>query len=156
MMKIRLSDENDAEKVGHVLHNCYNIDTLDEGKSAYLGELSKKHSFVIAEVDDKIVGLASFKLHGLPKHGLAELDRIAVLEDYRRQGVASKLFQGLVDELKKHYEKHGMNLRKLFLLTHEDNTRAQYFYKCLGFSNETVLKDHYYKDVSELVMSMFF
>jgi len=50
----------------------------------------------------------------------------------------------------------GENIRKLYLLTHEDNIDAHIFYEKVGFVHETTLKDHYYKDQNERVYSKFF
>ena len=50
----------------------------------------------------------------------------------------------------------GESIRKLYLLTHEDNVDAHIFYKKVGFVHETTLKDHYYKDQNERVYSKFF
>jgi len=156
MVEIREACKSDAYHVAAVLMTAYSISTLDEGAEAFLTELSKKHGFLIAVADERVVGLTSFKTHGLPKHGLSELDRIAVLPEFRRHGVAKELFGGTVKQLKKFYEEHNCKLRKLYLLTHQDNKGAQEFYKKLGFTEETILKDHYYENKPEIVMSMFF
>ena len=50
----------------------------------------------------------------------------------------------------------GEKIRKLYLLTHEDNVDAHIFYEKVGFVHETTLKDHYYKDQNERVYSKFF
>jgi ribosomal-protein-alanine N-acetyltransferase len=95
-------------------------------------------------------------MHGLPKHQLCELDRIAVLPSYRGKGVAKKLFNALVKDANTYYKKNKSKLRKLYLLTHADNKRAQKFYENLGFNHETTLKEHYYKNRNEFVYSIFF
>jgi RimJ/RimL family protein N-acetyltransferase len=48
------------------------------------------------------------------------------------------------------------DIRKLYLLTHEDNKNAHAFYEKIGFEHETTLKDHYYDNKDERVYSMFF
>ena len=54
------------------------------------------------------------------------------------------------------YKRHGFKSRKIFILTHADNKRAQAFYKKMGMKHETTLKSHYYKDKDEHVYSIFF
>ena len=95
-------------------------------------------------------------MHGLPKHQLCELDRIAVLPEYRGKGIARQLFNALIKDSKAFYKKNKSKLRKLYLLTHADNIRAHKFYEKLGFKHETTLKYHYYKDKDEYVYSTFF
>ena len=111
---------------------------------------------IVAEESGKIIGIVTWLMHGLPKHQLCELDRIAVLPEYMGKGVARELFDALVKDAKSFYRKKKLRLRKLYLLTHADNTRAHKFYEKLGFKHETTLKQHYYKDKDEYVYSMFF
>ncbi|MBN2101896.1 MAG: GNAT family N-acetyltransferase [Candidatus Aenigmarchaeota archaeon] len=155
-IKYRRAKESDAEEIGFVLKECYNIKDVDEGKETFLSELEKGHNFVVSFSETGIIGIASWIIHGLPKHGLAELDRIGLLPEFRGKGVSKFLFEFLFEDIKKYYKEKGYTLRKLYLLTHEDNMRAQEFYKVLGFSYEVTLKDHYYKGKGEWLMSIFF
>jgi len=155
-MEFRKATVADASGVAEVLKECYNIDSSEEGKSVFESERVKGHNYIVAVDDSKVVGLTTWLTHGLFKHGLAELDRIAVLEAYRGKGIAKKLFDTLVKEAKEKYKKHGGKLRKLYLLTHADNSRAQAFYSKMGLKHETTLKKHYYDDKDEFVFSMFF
>ena len=155
-MKIRKATHGDAEGVAKVLVQSYNIKDIKEGIDVFDNETKKSFNYIVAEEDKKIIGIVTWKVHGLPKHQLCELDRIAVLPEYRGKGVAKKLFEALVKDAKAHYKKNNSKLRKLYLLTHADNIRAQKFYEKLGFKHETTLKEHYYKDKDEYVYSMFF
>lgn len=119
-------------------------------------ETKKEYHFIVAEENGKIVGLTTWQMHGLPKHQLAELDRIAVLPSTKGKGVAAKLFNALVNDANDEYKKFGFKLRKLYILTHADNKRAQAFYEKMACKHETTLKSHYYKGKDEFVYSMFF
>ena len=110
----------------------------------------------MAVEEDKIIGLITWLMHGLPKHGLFELDRICILSESRGKGVGSKLVNKLVDDARGWYEKQGGSIRKLYLLTHEDNLNAHIFYEKTGFKHESTLESHYYKSKDERVYSMFF
>ncbi len=154
-MNIRKAAQEDAKEIGTVLKESYNIDTVEEGSSVFLSELKKEIHYIVAEEDEKIIGLATWYMHGLTKHGLAELDRIAVLPDFRGKGVSKVLFDALLSDAKKVYEGDGKKLRKLYLLTHASNDRAHAFYEKLGMKHETTLKNHYYKDEDEWVYSIF-
>lgn len=155
-MKIRKSTSKDAKGIANVLVQSYNIKDLKEGIYAYKNETKKNHNYIVAEEEGKIIGIVTWLMHGLPKHQLCELDRIAVLPNYRGKGIARKLFNELVKDAKSFYKKNKSKLRKLYLLTHADNTRAHKFYEKLGFKHETTLKSHYYKNKDEYVYSMFF
>ncbi len=155
-MKIRKSTLKDAKGIANVLVQSYNIKDLKEGIDTFKDEIEKKYNYIVAEEKGKVIGIVTWVMHGLPKHQLAELDRIAVLPEYRGKGVAHKLFSALVKDAKSFYKKNKSKLRKLYLLTHADNTRAHKFYEKLGFKHETTLKAHYCKDKDEYVYSMFF
>ena len=155
-MQIRKSNSNDAEGIANVLVQSYNIKDIKEGIEVFESEIKKFHHYIVAEEEGKIIGIVTWLMHGLPKHQLAELDRIAVVPEFRGKGISKELFNALVKDSKEFFEKNGSKLRKLYLLTHADNLRAHKFYEKLGFKHETTLKEHYYKDKDEYVYSMFF
>ncbi len=155
-MRIRKSASKDAKGVANVLMQSYNIGDLSEGISVFRNEAKNNHNYIVAEENGKIIGIAAWVTHGLPKHQLCELDRIAVLPECRGKGAAKKLFNGLVRDAKSFYRENNSKLRKLYLLTHASNIRAHKFYEKLGFKHETTLKEHYYKGKDEYVYSMFF
>lgn len=154
-MKTRKATKEDKEGIGIVLKESYNIDSIEEGKEVFENETKKGVNYIIAEEGKNIIGLTTWYIHGLPKHGLAELDRIAVLPDFRGKGIAKQLFSSLIDDCKKFYKENKSKFRKLMLLTHASNKRAHKFYKKMGLKHETTLKKHYYKDEDEWVYSIF-
>ena len=155
-MKFRKATLKDAKGIAKVLVKSYNINDLKEGINIFKSETKKFYNYIVAVDGGEVVGIVTWVVHGLWKHQLCELDRIAVLPEYRGKGVAKKLFDVLVKDAKLFYKKHNQKLRKLYLLTHAGNKRAHIFYEKLGFKHETTLKQHYYKNKDEFVYSMFF
>lgn len=155
-MKFRKAKLKDAKGIAEVLTKSYNIKDVKEGIGVFKSETKKLHNYIVADDNGKIAGIVTWAVHGLPKHQLCELDRIAVLPEHRGKGIAKKLFNALVGDSKSYYRKHKQKLRKLYLLTHVDNRRAHKFYEKLGLKHETTLKEHYYKGKDEHVYSMFF
>jgi len=153
---LRKATYDDKDQVAKVLLDFYNMNDVDEAIQSFNNELDKDFHYIVAEEDGKIIGLVTWLMHGLPKHGLFELDRICILSEARGKGVGKKLVDKLIDNASKWYDKKGEKIRKLYLLTHEDNKNAHSFYERVGFSHETTLKDHYYKDQDERVYVMFF
>ena len=113
-------------------------------------------NFIVAIENDKVVGLTSWIMHGLAKHGLIELDRIAVLPSCKGKGVAQELFSAIVKDADTTLQTNGGKIRKLYILCHASNSRAHAFYEKMGMKHETTLKNHYYKDEDEWVYSKFF
>ena len=153
---LREATYHDKDQIAKVLLDFYNMKDADEAAQSFNNELDKDFHYIVAEEAGKIIGLVTWLMHGLPKHGLFELDRICILSEARGKGVGRKLVDKLIDNASKWYDKKGEKIRKLYLLTHEDNKNAHSFYERVGFSHETTLKDHYYKDQDERVYVMFF
>ena len=153
---LRKATYDDNDQIAKVLLDFYNMKDADEAAQSFNNELDKDFHYIVAEEAGKIIGLVTWLMHGLPKHGLFELDRICILSEARGKGVGRKLVDKLIDNASKWYDKEGEKIRKLYLLTHEDNKNAHSFYEKVGFSHETTLKDHYYKDQDERVYVMFF
>ena len=153
---LREATYDDKDQIAKVLLDFYNMNDVDEAIQSFNNELDKDFHYIAAEEDGKIIGLVTWLMHGLPKHGLFELDRICILSEARGKGVGRKLVDKLIDNASKWYDNESEKIRKLYLLTHEDNKNAHSFYEKVGFSHETTLKDHYYRDQDERVYVMFF
>ena len=146
----------DTDQICSVLMGFYNMKDFNEASEAFISEMEKDFHYIVALQDDVIIGLVTWLPHGLPKHGLFELDRICLLSEARGKGVGKDLINELITDADKWYKSMGENIRKLYLLTHEDNVDAHIFYEKVGFDHETTLKDHYYKNQNERVYSKFF
>ena len=155
-MRFRKAKLKDAGGIAEVLTKSYNIKGLREGISVFKNETKKLHRYIVADDGEKIAGIVTWAVHGLPKHQLCELDRIAVLPECQGRGIAKNLLNALIKDANAYYKKHGQKLRKLYLLTHDHNKRAHRFYEKAGFKHEATLKKHYYKNKDEYVYSMFF
>ena len=146
----------DADQISSVLIDFYNMKNANEASEAFISEMEKDFHYIVALHGGAIIGLVTWLSHGLPKHGLFELDRICLLSELRGKGVGKGLISELIKDADKWYKSMGANIRKLYLLTHEDNVDAHIFYEKVGFVHETTLKDHYYKDQNERLYSKFF
>ena len=146
----------DADQISSVLIDFYNMKDANEAAKAFISEMEKDFHYIVALQEDVIIGLVTWLSHGLPKHGLFELDRICLLSESRGKGVGRGLISELIKDADKWYKSMRANIRKLYLLTHEDNVDAHIFYEKVGFDHETTLRDHYYKNQNERVYSKFF
>tara|TARA_A100000164_G_scaffold327897_1_gene314582 strand:+ start:39 stop:521 length:483 start_codon:yes stop_codon:yes gene_type:complete len=153
---IRKAKLEDVNQIANVLLDFYNMENVDEARNAFLTEVSKDYKYILAIENGMIIGLVTWLIHGLPKHGLFELDRICVLSKSRGKGVGKILVNSLIDNARKWYKKNNSEIRKLYLLTHEDNILAQVFYEKVGFHHESTLENHYYNNKNEKLYSIFF
>ncbi len=154
-LQVRLGIPEDAGMIADVYLASYNIKSREQAQETYLREIREDHRFFAAFDGKKAIGFTSWYMHGVPHHGLAELNRIAVLKEYWRLGIGTRLFEAILEDAKRFYQKEGYRLRKLFLMTHDDNTQAHAFYEKMGLRKEAVLADHYYDGRDEAVYSFF-
>ena len=156
IINYRKATLKDANQISSVLMDFYNMKDANEAAKAFISEIEKDFHYIVAVQNDVIIGLVTWLCHGLPKHGLFELDRICLLSESRGKGIGKGLIEELIIDADKWYKTMGGNIRKLYLLTHEDNVDAHIFYEKVGFDHETTLEDHYYKNKNERVYSKFF
>jgi len=154
-ISVRKANYADKNQIARVLLDFYNIKDVKEARNVFLTEFDKDYQYIVALDKEEIIGIVSWIMHGLPKHGLFELDRICILNKARGKGIGRKLVDALKNDAYVWYKKMNGQARKLYLLTHEENTKAHIFYENIGFTHETTLKDHYYKDQDERVYTMF-
>jgi len=152
----RKAKQEESVQIAKVMLDFYNMENLEEANNAVISEISKDYKYIISLENNKIIGLVTWLMHGLPKHGLFELDRICILKEARGKGIGRGLVNTLVEDAKNWYQEQGSKIRKLYLLTHEENVSAHLFYERVGFQHEVTLKDHYYENQDERLYSIFF
>ena len=74
MIKTREALLKDVDQICSVLIDFYNMQDIAEAEKAFLSEMEKEFHYIVATQNDKIIGLVTWVSHGLPKHGLFELD----------------------------------------------------------------------------------
>ena len=107
----RKATYDDRHQIAEVLLDFYNMKDTDEAARSFNNELDKDFHYIVAEENEKIIGLVTWLMHGLPKHGLFELDRICILSEARGKGVGRKLVDKLIDNASKWYENESEKIR---------------------------------------------
>ena len=155
-IQIRNAKEKDSDQIAIVLLDFYNMKNKEEATRTFQSESQKGYHYIVAKQNDKIIGLVTWLTHGLLKHGLFELDRICLLKESRGLGLGKTLVEKLIENARIFYRERNEHIRKLYLLTHEENKSAQLFYEKVGFKYEATLNNHYYANKQEKVFSIFF
>ena len=156
MIKVRKANCKDGQAVSELLKSKYSFISKDEAVTVFEYECLYQH-YRIAQEDDKVVGLISWRTQGTEKHGVAELTRITVLPDVLNAGeVKEILFDVMIAEADYYYKKHGSKLRKVFSMIHSDNRQVKDFFEDKGMKQEAVLKSHFHAGQDELIFSLFF
>ena len=128
MTHVRPAGVTDVEVVSRLEDECLGIDAWSEG-------------LIRAGIEGEVVGHAVVSSAG----DIAELQRIAVAEEHRRQGVAAHLLAGVVDAARR------STADRLLLEVREDNRGALAFYAGQGFI-EIDRRPRYYVDEATAVV----
>jgi len=92
------------------------------------------HNFtIVAKDDDKIVGMLQWHVKEDPDDGLAELEEVHVMEEYRQKGIGSELVKFAVQSAKEYFKKMGFKPRKIFLFVGKQNKAGRALYEKYGF-----------------------
>ena len=87
----RKAEHKDRDQIAGVLLDFYNMENAKEALRTFETEANKDFHYIVAMENEKIIGLVTWIMHGLPKHGLFELDRICLLSGSRGKGVGKNL-----------------------------------------------------------------
>lgn len=141
-MRVRPATEADVEAVAASEADNLGVDAWSAGLVAegVAGRLPTVH-YLVAEDDDRLVGHAVASLVA----EVAELQRIAVAEPWRRRGVASALLDEVITLAV------SARVDRLLLEVREDNTAALGFYAAHGFV-AVDRRPRYYRDGASAVV----
>ncbi len=133
--------ETDAKELALLDKECFSVPWSE---SSFFKEASNPLAeYIIARIDDKIVGYAGF----WSVSGEGQITNIAVLKEYRRNKIAYKMLSALIDRAKE------LKLETLSLEVRESNIAAINLY--LGMSFEKVgTRKKYYKNPTENAVLM--
>ncbi|GHU62798.1 ribosomal-protein-alanine acetyltransferase [Clostridia bacterium] len=76
----------------------------------------------------------------------AEIQSLAVLEQYRRQGIASLLLERIIQYL------HNKDIQDIFLEVRQSNLSAIQLYQHFGFVQQGLRKDYYRKPIESALL----
>ncbi len=92
------------------------------------------HNFtVIAKNDDAIVGMLQWHVKEDPNDGLAELEEVHVMKEYRQKGIGTQMIELAIQSIKEYFKKKGYKPRKIFLFVGKDNLPGKALYEKHGF-----------------------
>ena len=97
-------------------------------------ECYTSHNFtVIAKDKKKIVGVLQWYAKEEPRHGLAEIEEVFVLDEYRGKGIGSRIVAFAIESVRDYFKKMKFNPRKIFLFVEKNNLSARHLYEKNGF-----------------------
>ncbi|MBU3918342.1 GNAT family N-acetyltransferase [Patescibacteria group bacterium] len=106
---------------------------------------------IIAQEDNKIVGLIQWIVKEDPNQGVVELEELFVNPDFRSQGIGKKLVEKVLEIIKTFYIDNNLTLRKVILYVKEDNKQARAIYEKFGFKENSNIGYLFSNDSKDLL-----
>ena len=141
MITIREMIESDAHDFAQIDKECFSVPWSEQAFSdEYNNDIA---IYFAAECDGRCIGYAGF----WNVSGEGDITNIAVINDFRRQGVGSMLLEAVIEKSAK------LGISILTLEVRNSNMSAQGLYKKYGF--EVIgLRKRYYSDNNEDALIM--
>ena len=124
--------------------------TVEEIRAQTGHEIARGDRFILL-FSTTLLGFVTWELHGGSDNRLAELEHIATdPHNPEARGLGRQLIEILELHVHDFYRRFGQpGARKIWLLTHENNTRAQNLYLRCGFKHTATLLDFWHDGVNE-------
>lgn len=141
-MIIREATKEDFEQVYEIEKTCF-IDPYPREQLVYEFEENPLNKILVVEDKGKIVGFNDYMI----TFNSATIIQIAVIEEYRKRGIATKLLKEMENTFPKDLEDIVENVT---LEVRQSNVATVNLYKKNGYE-EVVVKKHYYKDGEDAI-----
>lgn len=143
---IKLATKKDKSGLLRFFEHYKNNNIVNNRVECYL---SHNHT-IIASDNNKIIGIAQWSIKEDPKSGVAEIEEVFVLNEYRNQGIGRKLIEFTINSIKNNFNKISLNPRKIYLFVSKNNLAAITLYQSLGFQEISQLGNLFSDSETEL------
>ena len=140
MQRIRPMDAGDVEQVAALGQICFSESWSENLIRAGLD--SRLDTYFVYEDQGRILGYSVLRI--LAEEG--EIQRIAVLPEVRRQGIARKLMDAMVAYSRRR------GVAAIALEVRESNEGARKLYDSYGFTQEAVRKGYYHNPAEDAII----
>ena len=151
---IKSAEKNDVKAILGLIkdYEPYDVGFAKRYYDTYFGsdKITEKDEVFVAKIGKETIGVIGFCRDHFSTDYSYWLGWFVVDEAYRghkKYEVAKKLLKRVEDELRRR------KIKKLFVSTEDNNTRAKGFYAKSQFRTEAVLRDYYFKDEDQLILS---
>ena len=129
-----------------LMDNYFTIYPYEKYVENFQQKLKDGQYILVAKIDNKIVGFASIWFSVDDAH----ITNIAVHNNHRKQGIASRMLERIISIAKEH------NKTSLTLEVNIKNTIAQKLYLKYGFKNLGIRKNYYNGTDDAYIMTLYF
>ncbi len=143
-MEIRRIREGEFPLIAEIgAEDIYQGDFSPEGMVKWLRGCGSRPftQYFVAVESEVIAGFIGWSLHDrYEEKAMLELSFLGVKEGFRRRGIGTKLINESFKEVRKSWQRKGLQVSCVFVATDEDNTVSQRFYEKILDSLGTIQK----------------
>ncbi|MFW9956759.1 MAG: GNAT family N-acetyltransferase [Candidatus Odinarchaeota archaeon] len=131
MIEIRPAREEDR----NLLKTMYlsEVENHDDRAVAFAERLIGHFNTLLALHDNKLCGTLTWDTRGGYDDGVVELVALGVNNEFRRQRIATKLVERMIEDAALFYSERDYTLRVIILFMEGGNKNARKFYSQIGF-----------------------
>lgn len=147
MISIRTATSADIP----LLEDMYRKEIEDhaERSQKFAEDLVLRYKTLLAIKDEVLCGTVTWEPRGGLDDGVVEMIGLGVNDAFKRQGIATKLVNEMVEEATQFYATKGYSLRVVLLFMERANDTARKFYSANRFKEVAVVESLYpYDDAS--------
>ena len=93
------------------------------------------HNILVAKVDGEIQGACFWRIEGERYSGLGWIENLWVEDKFRKLGLGERLLTRAVVDIASFFKEHGVEPRKVVLMTQLERESARRLYEKVGFKH---------------------
>jgi len=144
MITIRTATSSDIS----VLEKLYKQEVEDHSERAkkFAKDLVLRYKTLLAFKDDLLCGTISWEPRGGLDDGIAEIIGLGVNEGFKRQGIATRLVNSMIERADQFYSSNGYEIRVIIVFMERTNEIAREFYLANKFKEVGLVPSLYPHD----------
>ena len=144
MIEIRTATSSDLP----LLEKMYRKEIEDhlERAQKFAEDLVLRYETLLAIDDNAVCGTVTWEPRGGLDDGVAEMIGLGVTEGFKRQGIASKLVDAMIEEATQFFSAKNYSLRVILLFMEKTNETARKFYSVNRFKEVATIPSLYPSD----------
>ncbi|MHA1962949.1 MAG: N-acetyltransferase family protein [Candidatus Thorarchaeota archaeon] len=144
MIDTRTATSDDIPLLVNMYRN--EIEDHEERAQRFAQNLVRRYNTLLAIKDKAICGTVTWEPRGGLDDGVVEMIGLGVAEGLKRQGIASKLVDAMIEETLQFFSSKGYTLRVILLFMEKTNETARKFYSASRFKEVAAIPSLYPHD----------
>lgn len=131
-----------------LLENMYRKEIEDHAERAqkFAEDLVLRYKTLLAVQDNVVCGTVVWEPRGGLDDGVVEMIGLGVNKGFKRQGIATRLVDAMIEETLQFFSTKGYSLRVVILFMERKNETARKFYSANRFKEEATIPSLYPHD----------